>query len=82
MKHILLAIIIVTTKTYAQNEIDALRYSSSDLSGTARYTGMGGAFGALGGEFSGLSSNPGGIGMYQFSEFTCSPKININSTKS
>ena len=66
----------------AQNEIDALRYSTHNLSGTARYSAMGGAFGSLGGEFSSLSSNPAGIGMYQFSEFTFTPTLNLNRTKS
>ena len=31
---------------------------------------MSGAFGSLGGDFSNLSHNPAGLGMYQFSEFT------------
>ena len=54
----------------------------TDLSGSARYTAMGGAFGSLGGEFSSLSSNPAGLGMYQFSEYLFTPIINLNSTKS
>ena len=33
---------------YAQNEVDALRYSYLVSGGTARYTALGGAFGALG----------------------------------
>ena len=66
----------------AQNEIDAFRYSNQDLIGTARYSSMAGAFGSLGGDFSTLSSNPAGIGMYQFSEFTFTPTLNFNSTKS
>ena len=35
----------------AQNETDALRYSQNFFGGTARSTAMGGAFGALGGDF-------------------------------
>ena len=78
---IALAIISIITVN-AQTEIDALRYSTHNLTGTARYTAMGGAFGSLGGEFSTLSSNPAGIGMYQFTELTFSPTFNLNSTKS
>ena len=74
--------IFMNITTNAQNEIDALRYSTQDLLGTARYSAMGGAFGSLGGEFSALSSNPAGIGMYQVSEFTFTPILNLNSTKS
>lgn len=66
----------------AQNEVDALRYSNQNLTGTARYSAMGGAFGSLGGEFSSLSSNPAGIGMYQFSEITFTPLLHLNTTKS
>ena len=43
---------------------------------------MSGAFGSLGGEFSALSLNPAGIGMYQFSEFSFTPSFNLNSTTS
>jgi hypothetical protein len=77
-----IAIVISTITANAQNEIDALRYSTQNLSGTARYSAMGGAFGSLGGEFSTLSSNPAGIGMYQFSEFTFTPSFNLNAAKS
>ena len=34
---------------YAQGELDAYKLSQTDLNGTARYLGMSGAFGALGG---------------------------------
>ena len=44
----------------AQDINDALRYSQTDLNGTARYRAMGGAFGAVGGDFSSLNSNPAG----------------------
>ena len=77
-----IALAVITVTTNAQNEIDALRYSTQNLSGTARYSSMGGAFGSLGGEFSALSSNPAGIGMYQFSELTFTPSLNLNATKS
>jgi hypothetical protein len=54
----------------AQNEIDALRYSQLSFGGTARYSAMAGSFGALGADFSCLSSNPAGIGVYRKGEFT------------
>lgn len=41
-----------------QNITDALRYSQTDLTGTARFTAMSGAFGALGGDLSSISYNP------------------------
>ena len=81
-RFLLIAIAISTITAYAQNEVDALRYATQNLSGTARYAAMGGAFGSLGGEFSGLSSNPAGIGMYQYGEITFTPAFNLNTTKS
>ncbi len=60
---------------YAQNEVDALRYSKNFFSGTARYNSMGGAFGALGGDLSTLSTNPAGLGVYRTSEFVFTPQF-------
>lgn len=39
--------------------------NTSDLTGTARYVGMGGALGALGADISVMSSNPAGIGLFR-----------------
>lgn len=50
---------------FAQSAIDAYRISQPDLKGTARFMGMGGAFGALGGDLSSISVNPAGIGVYR-----------------
>lgn len=53
---------------YAQSAIGAYSASQPDLKGTARYMGMAGAFGALGGDLSAISQNPGGIGVYRSSD--------------
>ena len=45
----------------AQNMVDALRYSSTQINGTARSGGMGNAFGSLGGDFTSVSINPAGL---------------------
>jgi hypothetical protein len=66
----------------SQNEVDALRYSRTTFGGTARYMAMGGAFGALGADFSTLSSNPAGIGLYKKSEFSFTPSLYFGKTKS
>ena len=70
MKRNLLFIIalFVCALSYGQGEIDAYRYSNDDLSGTARGQAMGGAFGALGGDVTGVAINPAGIGIYRSSE--------------
>ena len=53
---------------FGQGVIDALKYSQQDIRGTARYMGMAGAFGALGGDITTLSQNPAGIGVYRNSD--------------
>ena len=83
MKKIILSTIIGAFLLYAgqaQDEMDALRYSQSFISGTARSIAMGGAFGALGGDFTSLSLNPAGIGVYRGTELTFSPAIVIDNT--
>ena len=56
--------------TNAQNIDDVLRYSTENVQGTARFQGMGGAFGALGGDLSALSTNPAGGAVFNNSLFT------------
>lgn len=66
----------------AQNESDALRYSRLYQTGTARYTAMGGAFGAFGADVSNAANNPAGIGVFRKNQITLSPALVFNSTKS
>ncbi len=53
---------------FGQGVVDALKYSQQDIRGTARYMGMAGAFGALGGDITTLGQNPAGIGVYRNSD--------------
>lgn len=59
----LIAIILFSTalnSVYGQDIYDAMRFAQTDLNGTARFKAMGGAFGAVGGDFSSLNVNPAG----------------------
>ncbi|MBR4134916.1 MAG: outer membrane protein transport protein [Bacteroidales bacterium] len=56
-----------------QNDYDAFLFSQTDYVGTARYMGAGRAFGAVGGDFSALISNPAAIGLYKKSEVSFTP---------
>jgi hypothetical protein len=76
---IVLAICAVTS---GQNQVDALRYSQLFPGGTARSVALGGAFGALGGDFYSASQNPAGLGVYRGSEITLTPEIYYNSVSS
>ena len=64
---------------FAQGEMDAYKFSQYDLSGTARYLGMGGAFGALGGDISAMGGNPAGLGIYRSSEIVTT--LSLSSMK-
>ncbi len=59
-----------------QLPFDALRFSMTGPGGTARYLSTAGAFGAIGADFSTLSTNPAGIGLYRTTEFTITPGLN------
>lgn len=82
-KYILLGGLLVScTAIFAQAEYDALKYSLTDLSGSARYVSMSGAFGALGGDMSVMGMNPAGIAVYRSSEFSITPSFSSSSTNS
>ena len=49
----------------AQSIYDAAKLAEKDLNGTARFVGMGGAMGALGGDITTMGTNPAGIGIYR-----------------
>lgn len=51
-------------------------FSSSDLNGTARFVGMGGAMSALGADISTIGTNPAGIGMFRKGEISLSAGFN------
>ena len=70
---IIISILSLMLTISAQNEIDALRFSETDWQGTARFMGAGRAFGAVGAEFSALSTNPASIGVYKRSDVTFTP---------
>ncbi len=69
---------------YSQSQYidNALKFSQNDYGGTARFVGMGGAFGALGGDFSSTSINPAGLGLYRSSELVFSPGLSYNANSS
>ena len=70
MKVIPTVILLVISNTlWSQSITDALLLAQEDITGTSRYTGMAGAFGALGGDLSAIADNPAGAGVFNFSEW-------------
>ena len=67
-------------QTLAQSFTEtALLFSRTQLGGSARIQGMGGAQVALGGDYSSGYSNPAGLGMYNRSEFAFTPALNFSN---
>ena len=66
----------------AQSANDVMMFSQHYSGGTARSAGMGGAFGALGGDLSVLSANPAGLAVYRGSELTITPALVFTNTRS
>jgi hypothetical protein len=67
---------------FAQDENDALRYSNTQYQGTARSLGIGNAMGSLGADFSSLSINPAGIGLFRKGEVSFTPSFSVINNKS
>ncbi|SDZ93814.1 OmpP1/FadL family transporter [Psychroflexus halocasei] len=63
----------------AQEVNDALILSTEDLQGTPRFTAMGGAFGALGGDLSALKINPAGSAVFALNQSSFSLDFNTFS---
>lgn len=75
MKKILFLIalvIAIQAEMSGQYVVDALRYSQLYYQGSARSMAVGGALSALGGDFSVLSTNPGGLGVFRSNDFSAS----------
>lgn len=84
MKKIIMAgaAVFIVSAAHAQSAFDAYRLSQPDLKGTARYMSMAGAFGALGGDLSVLSHNPGGIGVYRNSDVGFTLDLDLQHSES
>lgn len=71
----------ISGEAMAQSAIDAYNLTSTELRGTARFVGMGGAFTSLGGDLSTLGQNPAGIGIYRRNEIGATLDISVRSYK-
>ena len=70
-QYILLFFLVFSiTKIQAQEISDAVRYANNNLTGTARFTALSGAFGALGGDFSSLNVNAAGGAVFLRNQIT------------
>ena len=77
MKRIYISIMALAAvlPSMAQDTYESAKLLGSDLNGTARYVGMGGAMEALGADISTISSNPAGVGLFRHSMISTSMGI-------
>ena len=69
--------------SFAQSDVDVLRYSTFDpLGSTARSMGMGGAIGALGADPSVQLSNPAGLAQFRSGMFGFGFDMRLNTSRS
>lgn len=81
-KYIVVALCLAGFSSVTAQEItDALRFSQNDMTGTARFRAMGGAFGALGGDLSAISSNPASSSIFANNQFGGSLNLSNQTTK-
>lgn len=66
----------------AQTIYDATNIAQKELNGTARFVGMGGAMGALGGDISTIGTNPAGIGIYRSNDAMLTFGYSMTGTES
>ena len=70
MKYFIIPFMLLSFSVMAQDITDALRFSTQEVNGTARYTAMGGAFGALGGDISAININPASSAVFLTNKFS------------
>lgn len=75
----LIFILLPITILIAQDISDAVRFARQDLMGTARFTGMGGAFSSLGGDLSALKLNPAGSSVFLNNHASGTLNLNIRN---
>ena len=76
----ILALLVVAVQISAQSTYNVTPLFSPDLTGTARFVGMGGAMSALGGDISTISTNPAGIGIYRSADINASASLSTLNT--
>lgn len=81
MKRLLLILFLASCLSPIAYGQDAQRFSERQISGTARYVGMGGAMTAIGGDPTAVMDNPAGLGLYRRNEIAMTIDETIDRTQ-
>lgn len=76
-----LVLLASVSSSFAQYQYDALVFSNTQNSATARFNGLGGQQTSIGGDLTSLYGNPAGLGMFTKSEFSFTPSFNSNKNE-
>lgn len=77
------AFILASQWVFSQTYTEILQYSLTEVDGSARTVGAGGAISALGADFGAITQNPAGLGHFRRSEFNITiglDKSNVDAT--
>lgn len=75
-KHVFFAsVLMASLSVTAQETYQDSKLAAPQLTGTARYIGMGGAMEALGADISTISTNPAGVGLFRKSQVSLSAGV-------
>ena len=76
------ALITAGWSAQAQDINEAFNLSNTNVLGTARSIGFGNVLGSVGGDFSAISENPAGLGVYRSSEISITPSMKTDASSS
>ncbi len=65
----------IAITTNAQTTADALRFTNTQIGGTARTVALGGAIGSIGADYSVLAVNPAGLASFRSSQLVLTPSL-------
>lgn len=80
-QYLIVTAIQLISVVYAQEPVDALRFSQTTHGGTARAQAIGGAIVSLGGDISTATVNPAGLAFFRTNEFVFTPTLSFGNNK-
>lgn len=78
---VLFFLLLINAFLFAQNDIDAIRYSRNGMNGTSRFVAMGGAFGAIGADLTCGAFNPAGLGLFRKGDIAYSGSVRTSNNQ-
>lgn len=81
MKRFLYILFLLPLGVNAQNMYNVVPLFENELTGTARFVGMGGSMSSLGADLSTMGTNPAGMAIYRLNDFSLTMGFDFNNNK-